>query len=438
MKRLGERRLVIFESPLREFFHPLSLTRPTFDFLHGGSTILARIEQGLNHKASDLFVPKYLESACAESHPQQKVNEHVGEPCLLVNSLVLDSLEARREFERASSFGQEVVIVDEQTSLPILAILEECGPEDVFFSSQAKRKGKLVRSKQVVYKRSGNSGASPIFLYPWQLMSSNGEAISYFFEKSKTRALGRKIPSESEVKGKRLLISETSIVERFVSFDCTTGPIVIDENATIESFSKLAGPCYIGKNAKVLSAKIRSGTSIGNHCKVSGEVEDSIMFEYSNKSHEGFLGHSIIGSWVNLGAMTTNSDLKNTYGNIKVSVAGKEVDSGMVKLGCFLGDMSKTAIGTMIYTGIKIGVASQVFGHVVRDVPSFTIARFFGDLTSFTELYLKSAIATQERMMKRRNIQTTRGYIEMIKKVFLMTRKERISAKVRRGRFILA
>ena len=123
------------------------------------------------------------------------------------------------------------------------------------------------------------------------------------------------------IRGSRVSIADSADLERYVTIDATKGPVVIDEDAEVQSFSHIAGSCYIGKKAKVRSAKIREGTTLGADGKVAGEVEASIISEYSNKSHDGFIGHSILGSWVNLGALTTCSDLKNTYGTIRVRSA---------------------------------------------------------------------------------------------------------------------
>ena len=218
--------------------------------------------------------------------------------------------------------------------------------------------------------------------------------------------------------------------------DSRSGPIIIDDEAEIQSFSRIEGPCYIGKRTRVKSALLREGTAIGQECRVSGEIEESIVASYTNKNHEGFIGHSYIGSWVNLGAMTTNSDLKNTYGTIKVLIGKNLIDTGSMKVGIFMGEMCKTSIGTLLLSGKSVGVSSQVFGTVTENVPSFTFyASSLGSESK--ELELESAIETQKRMMQRRNVQASEAYLNMLKRVFVMTNSERISAKVKRGKFVI-
>ncbi|MEM1891463.1 MAG: glucose-1-phosphate thymidylyltransferase, partial [Nitrososphaerota archaeon] len=147
-------------------------------------------------------------------------------------------------------------------------------------------------------------------------------------------------------------------------------------------------------------------------------------------------GHSYIGEWVNLGAGTSNSDLKNTYGTIKMDVGGRTHDTGNIFVGTFVGDHVKTAIGTYIFSGKKIGVSSHLYGIVSEDVPSFTAyAKTLG--AKPTEIYLESAIETARRMMRRRNVQLSRTYEDMLRKVFKLTEQERSKAGVVKGKFLI-
>jgi glucose-1-phosphate thymidylyltransferase len=169
---------------------------------------------------------------------------------------------------------------------------------------------------------------------------------------------------------------------------------------------------------------------------VGGELEESIIQGYSNKGHEGFLGHSYVGEWVNLGAATSNSDLKNTYGTVLFAIKGKKVDTGQNKVGCFIADNVKTSIGTQIYTAKKVGVASQLHGFITEDVPSFSIwAKNLG--VRPTELYMESVIKTQEKVMSRRGIKQSQEDIDLLHKLFRITAKERIEARVSKGKFEL-
>jgi glucose-1-phosphate thymidylyltransferase len=170
-------------------------------------------------------------------------------------------------------------------------------------------------------------------------------------------------------------------------------------------------------------ASIKDGVSIGHTTKIGGEVEASVIEPYTNKQHHGFLGHSYLGSWINLGAGTCNSDLKNTYGKVNMDYAGQRVATGMQFVGCMMGDYSKTAINTGIFTGKTVGVCSMLYGFVTANVPSFVnYARLFGQVT---ELPPEVMIATQERMFRRRNVAQRPCDIQLVHDMYELTREER-------------
>jgi UDP-N-acetylglucosamine diphosphorylase/glucosamine-1-phosphate N-acetyltransferase len=173
-----------------------------------------------------------------------------------------------------------------------------------------------------------------------------------------------------------------------------------------------------------VGGKVGGGSSIGPVCRIGGEVEESIFLGYSNKYHEGFLGHSYVGEWVNLGALTTNSDLKNNYGPVRVMVNGSLVDSGLAKVGAFLGDHVKTGIGTLLNTGVTVGFASNLFGGGMieeRTIPPFSWA----GARKREEYRLDKAIETARAVMKRRNIELRSEEIDIFKEIFELTEKER-------------
>ena len=169
-------------------------------------------------------------------------------------------------------------------------------------------------------------------------------------------------------------ISSSARVSAGVILDATDGPIIIDDHAFIDIGALIKGNTYIGKNSVINpGAKLRGEVSIGPYCKIGGEVECSTFHGYSNKQHDGYLGHSYIGEWVNLGANTNNSDLKNNYSSVRFKVGDIEVDTGMAFVGCIIGDYTKTGISTMINTGTYIGLGANVFGGGFQDkfIPSF-------------------------------------------------------------------
>jgi UDP-N-acetylglucosamine diphosphorylase/glucosamine-1-phosphate N-acetyltransferase len=419
---------------MRENFHPLSLTRPTFDFLLGTATLLERIQNGLGMNVTDAVVPRYLEKTTREKHQQLLVNEDITERCIAVNALVSGGLDLKSLVKQYWKEASDLVLYDPVTRLPVFAILQQLNKRELArIGSKASRK---PGTRQVVTPPSTRS----LIRYPWNLIEENFQAISADFKTKHRRtksASAQKVAARgSEILGSKLMVGENCDIGRFVTLDTRRGPIMIEADSEIQSQSHITGPCYIGKGSVVKSGRIRAGTSIGDDCRISGEVEETIMFEHSNKNHEGFIGHSIVGSWVNLGALTSTSDLKSSYGNIKAKIGGKTVNTESIKVGAVIGDMAKTAIGTMIYSGKKIGDSSHIFGTVVDDVPSFTIyGKSLGSESK--EMYFESAVETQRKMMARRNLQLSASQLELMKVIFEMTAKDRLTGNVRRGKFEL-
>jgi glucose-1-phosphate thymidylyltransferase len=206
--------------------------------------------------------------------------------------------------------------------------------------------------------------------------------------------------------------------------DTSKGPVLLDEEAVVGPYSFLRGPAYLGPKARVIEhSAIKDAVAVGHTTKIGGEIEASIVEPYSNKQHHGFLGHSYLGSWINLGAGTSNSDLKNTYGPVKMEYRGEQVATGMQFCGCILGDYSKSAINTGIFTGKTVGCCSMLYGFVTTNVPSFVnYARLFGQVT---ELPPEVMIATQQRMFSRRNVTQRDCDIALIHAMYDLTRNER-------------
>jgi glucose-1-phosphate thymidylyltransferase len=209
-----------------------------------------------------------------------------------------------------------------------------------------------------------------------------------------------------------------------VVFDTSGGPILIESNVSLGPFSYVRGPVYVGQNVKISEhASIKDEVCISHTCKVGGEVEATVFEAYSNKQHYGFLGHSYVGSWVNLGAGTCNSDLKNTYGKVNVVCEGKKIATQMQFMGCIIGDYAKTAIQTAVFTGKQIGVGSMVYGWAVENVPSFVnYAQTFGSTSLMSPEVL---ITTQQRMFGRRSVEQRPCDIQLIHDMFRLTSGER-------------
>lgn len=216
---------------------------------------------------------------------------------------------------------------------------------------------------------------------------------------------------------------DISLGPYFVS-DTKNGPIVIESGAETGPYCFIKGPVYVGPKVKILEhAAIKDAVTLGQTAKIGGEVEASIIEAYSNKQHHGFLGHSYLGSWINLGAGTCNSDLKNSYGEVTMEYENRKVKTGMQFVGCMIGDYSKSAINTSIFTGKTIGACSMVYGFVTTNVPSFVnYARSFGQVT---ESAVDVMISTQARMFSRRNVEQRPCDAQLIRDIYEMTKHER-------------
>ncbi|MGC8666239.1 MAG: hypothetical protein ACP5HT_04800 [Conexivisphaera sp.] len=211
-------------------------------------------------------------------------------------------------------------------------------------------------------------------------------------------------------------------LEEPVVIDTSGGPVLIADDARVEAFSRIEGPAYIGRGTIVHSARINHHTYIGDMCRVGGEVEHSIIAGYSNKAHLGYLGHSYVGQWVNVGAGGITSDLKNTYGTVRYG--RRRLETGLVKVGAFIGDHVKLAIGAMTYAGKSIGAASHVYGLVDVDVPPFVIYSSSGSPRT-EELELEKAMEVAERMMSRRGVTLTDDVREIFRGAFEVSSVER-------------
>ena len=213
-------------------------------------------------------------------------------------------------------------------------------------------------------------------------------------------------------------------IGEYASIHVDDGPILLEENVKVGPFCFLEGPLHAGAGTRVIEhAALKDGVSLGHTVKIGGEVEASVIEPFTNKQHHGFLGHSYLGSWINLGAGTCNSDLKNTYGKINIQYGDTKVPSGMQFLGCIMGDYSKSAINTGIFTGKVVGVCSMMYGFVTSNVPSYVnYARLFGQ-TSL--LPAEVMINTQARMFARRKVEQRDIDIQLIRDMYDRTVDER-------------
>lgn len=243
------------------------------------------------------------------------------------------------------------------------------------------------------------------------LFLHNGRAIILDLPYWKQEAEKSTLSESNQVIGDAslLLIAKGANAEGCI-FNTTAGPIIIDEDAEVMEGSMIRGPFYLGKHATVrMGAKIYGSTTIGPECKVGGEVSNSVIFGYSNKAHDGFLGNSVIGEWCNLGADTNNSNLKNNYSNVKIWSYEKMdyVDTGLTFCGLIMGDHAKSAINTQFNTGTVVGPFANIAqsGFPPKYIPAFS----WGD-----ESYdFQKAMQTAEKVFARRNLSLTKEYQEL-------------------------
>jgi UDP-N-acetylglucosamine diphosphorylase/glucosamine-1-phosphate N-acetyltransferase len=264
--------------------------------------------------------------------------------------------------------------------------------------------------------------------YPWDLVSHTSDQIEYDFtiiaKSTKKKISGTIYPGASLLNRKNIIVGRGSVLKPGVVLDAEHGSIIIGKNVTVMPNAVIIGPASIGDGSIIkVGAKIYHGASIGERCKVGGEVEASIIQSYSNKQHDGFLGHSYLGSWVNLGADTNTSDLKNTYGNVRVELHGKQIDTGYQFVGLMMGDHSKTGINVMFDTGTIVGVSCNIFGANLppKNIPSFS----WGQKNFFSVYDIEKGIETARKVMKRRELTMTAAYEKLMRNVFLQTENDR-------------
>jgi UDP-N-acetylglucosamine diphosphorylase/glucosamine-1-phosphate N-acetyltransferase len=208
-------------------------------------------------------------------------------------------------------------------------------------------------------------------------------------------------------------------IEPGVVFDVSHGPVVVESGVEIRSSTRLEGPLWVGANARVLGGDLR-GSAIGPRCIVHGELASCVFLGYANKSHDGFVGHSVVGRWVNCGAGTVTSNLKNTYGPVRLEIAGARVDTGQQFLGTLFGDHAKTAIGTLLGTGTVVGAGANVF-DAVR--PPKYVAPFAWGGGSRERMTRDGFLKIVERVLPRRDVEVTEQMKAVLGRIYDWTTK---------------
>jgi len=261
----------------------------------------------------------------------------------------------------------------------------------------------------------------------WDIFSKNGEAIKQDFELLTRDRISKPLSSSNKVIGDSDLVflEEGAVVEAAI-LNTKSGPIYIGKDSEIMEGSVVRGPFALCEHSALkLSTKVYGPTTIGPHSKVGGEINNSVVFGFSNKAHDGFLGNSVIGEWCNLGADTNNSNLKNNYGNVKIYsyAQQKMVDTGLQFCGLIMGDHSKCGINTMFNTGTVVGVGANIFGggFPPTHIPSFS----WGGAEGMEEYKFDKMVETANRVYARRSISMSAEEKQILQTVFDKTKKDR-------------
>ena len=389
---------ILFDGPHRKNLLPLVFTRPVADIRLGILTIREKWEHYL----------QTITSSLTEDYLGKKFPLTVAEDNVLINGLALPNSVLVSEIQNLKT-GQQLLVDD----LVVAARLNAEGVERFPFSEELENVVSDVGFVQVK-----NS---------WDIFSKNHQAIEHDFELLTSGRKSQEISKSNFIIGdiSKVFIEEGAVVE-YAFLNTTDGPIYIGKDALVMEGCKIRGAFALGKNAVLkMDAKIYKGTTVGPHCKVGGEVNNVVFFGFSSKGHEGYLGNAVVGEWCNFGADTNNSNLKNTYDNVKLwSYASEHFENtGLQFCGMIMGDHSKTGINTMFNTGTVVGVFCNVFGSGYQRnfIPSFS----WGGPHLMKSFDLKKSFAVAKAVMDRRNENFDQVEQDILSHIYLITDKHR-------------
>ncbi|MGA8265726.1 MAG: GlmU family protein [Ignavibacteriaceae bacterium] len=415
--------ICIFEDKNYINLEPLIYSRPVYQLVCGILTLREKILRSFPGKKYSLHCRAYLHDVLQREFPQIPVNKLTDNECLFINGRILSDKNLAKLFltKEDRLFVSGGTIAAAKLSGDQLKAFSENFPD--------------VLSLEDFYGLPVQEVDIEFVNYIWDLINNNGLELKRDFDylSGKGRAVKkgprRKIHEGVHfINNKQIFIGDGVEIKPGCVIDASGGPVYIDKEAYLYPNVVIMGPAYIGAKTKIKSgATIYGNVSIGKVCKVGGEVEGMIMMSYSNKQHAGYIGHAFLGSWVNLGADTNNSDLKNNYSTIKVAVNGKEINSGMQFLGLIMGDHSKTAINTMFNTGTVVGFSSNVFGagFPSKEIPSFS----WGGSEGMMNYNVEKSIDTAEKVLGRRNVQMSEADKKLFMDIYEMTE----DARMRKG-----
>ena len=406
--------ICVFEDNSYQNFLPLAYNRPVYELRCGIYSILERIVLQYPDTEINLFCRKYLERLVAENYPHS-VNEikSNNNGCLFINGRLLTSTPISITGEEEVGINDDNIVYARLLRKNCLSITpEKLTDKDFIYELKKKFNIKMV-----------DAG---LIQYPWDLISINKEQI--------TSDITTYIKSESIrenvyegvhfIMDDQIFIGKNTKIKPGCVLDAENGPIYIGDNVKISPNSVIEGPAFIDDNVVIQAlSRIHAGSNIGKVCKVGGEISNTIIQSYTNKQHDGFLGDSYIGSWVNLGAGTISSNLTNLYGPIKVQLFDKIVDTGQTFLGMIMGDHTKTAINTRFTTGSIIGFACNI---LLTSTPPKFIPSFSWYSDNIARAYdISRELQVAKRMMARRNKKMTRDGEKVFKAIYALTEMER-------------
>ena len=390
---------ILFDDKTWEQLLPLTFTRPVAEIRIGILTIKEKWEKYLKSTCS-----YYTQDYLSEKYPIVSSDDNI-----FINGSLIPTAELLSEIENLDP-GQVLKCDD---FICALRTTDKCVSE---FNPETCSEGKTIQLISECTKIN----------HPYDIFNMNGDAIEQDF---KIITKGRK--SQSISKTNQVIGSNEIFVERGAKVECailntTNGSIYIGKNSEIMENSAIRGPFALCNDAGVkMGAKIYGPTTIGPHSKVGGELNNVVIFAYSNKGHDGFLGNSVLGEWCNLGADTNNSNLKNNYAEVKLwsYPAGRFAKTGLQFCGLIMGDHSKCGINTMFNTGTVVGVSANIFGDGFprNFIPSFA----WGGASGFTECKLNKAEETAKIMMGRREIEFNEVEQKILSSIYNMTAKYR-------------
>ncbi len=422
--------VVVFEDRYVSRLYPITVGRPAYAVSCGSYRLLDWLVQ-LGHPLRAVTRP-HLREIQRLDYPQFQAADGVAESTLLVNARLVPSRRTYDVLASLAAAGRPVTlwkedqlaaavvrraVADEEVArgtglLPSEFRRSDAMPSDLPFDAAPAGAGSAAAGSA---EAAGNE--LDLFEYPHDVLAWNLKILQ-------DNLVHRLAAGSYREVREGVFVADGAELAEYIVSDTRQGPIVLERDARIGPYCYLSGPAHLGAKARVIEhAAIKDCVSLGHTTKIGGEVEASVIEPYTNKQHHGFLGHSYLGSWINLGAGTCNSDLKNTYGFVKMDYGGERVSTGMQFVGCIMGDYAKSAINTGIFTGKIIGACSMVYGFVTTNVPSFVnYARLFGQVT---ELPPEVMIATQERMFVRRDVKPRPCDTQLIRDMYLLTKDER-------------